>query len=135
MTRQLTGHIVNPANDQLKITVADEPGSGGANHRYEITGLDTEGNASKTGPDGYSHRYSKLVVLFQNGPIPEHGVNGVTHEALLAILIDRMEGFQRGPFASPYNAQALHHLRTAQEVLLARTRERMARGVEGKLEK
>lgn len=133
MTRNLTSHIVNPANDKLAITVVDEPGSGGANHRYEITGMNHFRNDSHVPIVGYDG--SCVTLLFQNGPIPEHGVNGVTHEALLAILIDRMEGFQRGPFASPYNAQALHHLRTAQDVLLARTRERMARGVEGKLEK
>jgi len=134
MTRQLTSHIVNPVNDKLTITVVDEPGSGGANHAYIITGMDTLRNKAFEGYKGQEGT-DEVALLFQNGPIPEHGVNGVTHEALLAILIDRLEGFQAGPYASPYNAQALHHLKGAQEVLLNRTRERMARGVEGKLEK
>lgn len=30
MTRQVTDHMVNPANDVLKIHVVDEPGAGGA---------------------------------------------------------------------------------------------------------
>ena len=51
--------------------------------------------------------------------------------ALLAILIDRLESFQKGPYASTYNGIALQHLRAAQESLLNRTRDRMARGVEG----
>jgi len=38
--RELTGHKVNPANDVLKVMVIDEPGAGGANHRYEISGFD-----------------------------------------------------------------------------------------------
>lgn len=120
--RMLTDHIVNPANDRLKIEVTDEPGSGGANHAYVISGFD--------GPDipagsGY------VNINFQNGPINEAGVNGITHEALLAILVDRLKGFQAGAFAGKHNAEALHHLSVAQTWLDKRTKERMARGVEG----
>lgn len=127
--REITSHRVNPANDILRITVTDEPGSGGANHRYLIGGFDTSTNPS----DPYQGDVASNVieVLFQNGPIAEVGVNGVTHEALIAILIDRLEAFQRGPFANAHNAIALHSLQTAQSALLERTRERMARGVEG----
>jgi hypothetical protein len=35
-------------------------------------------------------------ALFQNGPIAEVGVNGVTHEVLLAIVADRLRSFQKG---------------------------------------
>jgi hypothetical protein len=96
-SRKLTGHIVNPANDQLVIRVTDEPGSGGANHRYEITGFDTASNPSSTDSAGFKSSFARKVILFQNGPITEAGVNGLTHEALIAILIDRLEGFQGGP--------------------------------------
>jgi hypothetical protein len=39
--RTLTDHIVegDSANHQLTITVTDEPGAGGANHRYVIDGF------------------------------------------------------------------------------------------------
>ena len=114
--RTITSHIVNPANDRISITVMDEPGAGGANHHYAV---DVDG--SENGLD----------VLFQNGPIAENGVNGVTQEVLIAICIDRLECFQRGPFACDENAAALAHLQSAQGVLLDRTRRRMARGVEG----
>ena len=127
MSRFLTGHQVNPANDVLKIEVLDEPGSGGAHHRYEISGFNAATNASNAYPGGYIG----TEVLFQNGPIAEDGVNGITHEALLAILIDRLECFQAGLYASSYNEQALSACRAAQEALLSRTRSRMARGVEG----
>lgn len=129
--RELTSHRVNPANDRLAVTVLDEPGSGGACHLYSITGFDTATNPSDpfVARHGASAKHS--TVLFQNGPIAEVGVNGVTHEVLLAILIDRLEAFQRGPFANEYNAAALAHLQSAQSCLLDRTRERMARGVEG----
>jgi hypothetical protein len=70
-------------------------------------------------------------LSFQNGPIAEVGTNGVTHEALLAILVDRLQGFQNGPYKCRENAIALTHLEDAQMWLQKRTRDRMARGVEG----
>ncbi len=129
--REITNHKINPANDKLLINVVDEPGAGGACHRYDITGFDTEKNPSSTPPDGFKSSFSRLIVLFQNGPINEAGVNGVTQEALLAIIIDRLQCFQAGPYKSSYNEIALDHCKAALEQLLARTRERMNRGVEG----
>ncbi len=119
--RELTGHKVNPANDVLRVLVLDEPGSGGANHEYSIEVPDGGSNSTN----------SHYAIRFQNGPIAEAGVNGLTHEALLAILIDRMEGFQAGPYASPDNEEALQAMRVAQTALQRRTLARMARGVEG----
>ncbi len=124
--RQITSHIVNPANDKLTIYVMDAPGAGGANHRYVIGGFDTTGNAS-----GLYEPQHHTTILFQNGPIPEKGVNGITQEVLLAIVADRLQAFQAGPYACAENADALSHVLAAQEALLSRTRARMARGVEG----
>jgi hypothetical protein len=117
MAHELTGHKINPANDVLLVEAVDDPGAGGACHEYRITTPPPHGKA--------------FEISFQNGPIAEAGVNGLTHEALLAILIDRMEQFQAGPYANEFNASALDHLRAALGALLARTQERMARGVEG----
>lgn len=130
-TRILTDHIVNPANDKLRIEVLDQPGAGGANHLYQITGFDTATNPSCPFVARHGSPAKHSTVLFQNGPIAEVGVNGVTHEALLAILVDRMRSFQAGPFACRENALALTKLEEAQMWLLQRTRARMARGVEG----
>lgn len=114
--REIDEHKVNPANDTLTIGVMDLPGHGGANHEYVIESGD----------------YPRMLhVKFQNGPIAEHGVNGVTHEALLAILADRLRGFQKGPYATKANACALTHIEEAQHWLQQRTLERMRRGVEG----
>jgi hypothetical protein len=115
--RNLTGHKVNDTNNNIEITVTDEPGQGGANHQYQITKQD----------DG------KLLgmVTFQNGPIKEFGVNGITQEALLEICADRLRSFQAGPFSSRENAIALTHIETAQLWLHKRTLDRLARGVEG----
>lgn len=115
--RELTEHKVNPANDTLTVTALDEPGHGGASHEYEI-----------------SHpNMPPTRISFQNGPINAdgNGVNGLTHEALLAILADRLRGFQAGPYACEANACALIHIEEAQRWLQKRTSERMQRGVEG----
>lgn len=116
--RTLTDHIANPANAELRITVLDEPGNGGANHEYALSGFID----------------APLRLQFQNGPIPEHGVNGITQEALLAIVIDRLRGFQSGPFKCRENAIALTHCEDALMWLQKRTRDRLARGVEGTLQ-
>ncbi len=131
--RNLTDHIVegDSANHQLKIEVQDEPGAGGANHLYHVTGFNTGTNPSCPFTARHGQPAEHATVLFQNGPIKEVGVNGTTHEALLAILIDRMRSFQAGPYATPTNAQALEHMELALSHLQERTRQRIARGVEG----
>lgn len=124
--RLLTEHKVNPANDKLVIAVTDEPGAGGANHRYEISGFATEAN-----PSHDDTREGELTILFQNGPINEAGLNGVTQEALLAIVADRLRSFQSGQYACRENALALTKIEEAQHWLHSRTLSRIQRGVEG----
>lgn len=117
--RELTSHKVNGLNEVLKIEVLDEPGQGNACHHYRIS--PTVGNA--TG----------LRIDFQNGPLQETGgfPNGLSQEALLAIVEDRLLGFQSGPYACRENAVALTKIQEAMMWLQKRTRDRMARGVEG----
>ncbi len=124
MKRELTSHKVNGLNDKLGIVVLDEPGAGGANHRYCIfRGYDTVNQELNANPTCY--------IDFQKGPIGEVGINGISNEALLAIVEDRLAGFQSGPFACGSNQMALIHVQSAMDVLHARTKERVARGVEG----
>lgn len=120
--RALNEHKVGQALD-LSIRVCDEPGSGGANHHYAIEyhQLTSDSPAGSVSMD----------VVFQNGPINEAGINGVTHEALLAIVADRLRSFQKGPYSCKANACALTHIEEALHWLQQRTIERMRRGVEG----
>lgn len=113
--RTLDDHKVNPVNDGIVIGVMDEPGHGGACHEYRVTL-----------PDGRA-----TFINFQNGPIAVSGVNGLTHEVLLAILIDRLGGFQTGAYACRENADAVLDLNRALAVLKQRTKKRVERGVEG----
>lgn len=129
--RTIDDHKVNPANDVLTITVADEPGAGGASHLYQVTGFNTASNPSDPFTERHGQPAEHATILFQNGPIAEVGVNGLTHEALLAIVADRLRSFQKGPYACKANACALTHIEEAQHWLQQRTIERMRRGVEG----
>ena len=116
--REITMHVVQgDTQPQLVLTAVDEPGSGGANHEYEISVPDMSGVMQ--------------FISFQNGPIKEVGINGVSNEVLLAVVIDRIEAFQNGEFACDQNAQALLDLRRGLFKLQQRTRDRVARGVEG----
>ena len=115
--RTVTDHIVegDSVNHQLTISVLDGPGHGGACHSYKMSCGDME----------------PQFVNFQKGPIKEFGVNGITQEALLAIVIDRLRSFQDGPFACVPNANALERCVEALGWLQERTKQRIARGVEG----
>lgn len=122
--RELTDHIVenDSVNHQLAVDVMDNPGAGGACHKYRIS-------STQWGAD------EDCLIEFQNGPIAEVGVNGVTQESLLAIVIDRLRSFQAGPYGGRENAIALTHCEDALMWLQRRTRARIRRGVEGTHEK
>jgi hypothetical protein len=126
--RMITDHVVNQANDRLRIEVTDEPGAGGANHRYVVTGFDGSHNPSRHDGDDTSRQ----IITFQNGPIAEAGVNGTTQEVLLAIVADRLRSFQAGAFACPENAAALAAVEQAMAALLSRTKARMRAALKGR---
>lgn len=126
--REITEHVVpGDASPQLKIYAEDKRGSGGANYRYVIVGFDSTHNPSGSDDD----MHDILTILYQNGPIKEAGVNGVSNEALLAVVIDRLRSFQAGPFSSPLNEAALEAGLSMLGLLKSRTVDRIARGVEG----
>jgi hypothetical protein len=125
--RTIDDHIVSGDQAvQLTVNVTDEPGAGGANHRYEIQGMDFKRN-----PGFGTGAFHVKEILFQNGPIKEAGVNGLTQEVLLAIVIDRLRSFQAGPFSCRENAIALTNCEEALMWLQRRTIARIKRGVEG----
>ncbi len=122
--RELTSHRVNGLNEALAIKVLDEPGQGNACHAYTIYVPNDQSN----------EELNASVVCnigFQDGPIQEVGVNGISNEALLAVVEDRLQGFQSGDFRCRENALALTKLQEAMMWLHKRTRDRTARGVEG----
>ena len=118
--RTIEDHQVSPADKAMTITVLDVPGSGNANHRYQVSNSPAPG-------EPVVHVY----IPFQEGPIAKAGINGLTNEVLLAIVADRLRGFQSGEYACKANDRALTHIEEAQHWLQQRTIERMRRGVEG----
>ncbi len=81
--REITSHKVNECNDGLTITAVDGPGPGGASHHYQIINVSKQ----NTAPDADE---VAVDIQFQNGAIKEVGTNGITHEALLAIVKERL---------------------------------------------
>lgn len=117
-TRNITHHHeVEGLNTELIVQSIDEEGPGGAYHSYVITGP----NNRILG-----------TVQFQKGGIKEAGgVNGVSNEVLLAIVTDRLEAFQAGPFNCEANQIALDGCKMALKAMADRTKDRVERGVEG----
>jgi len=75
------------------------------------------------------------TIHFQEGPIKENGVNGVCNEDLIAMVICRLEHFQKSEYACRENALAITKLEEALLWLRKRTMGREKRGVEGTSEK
>ncbi len=94
-------------------------GPGGAPDHYKLTVCAANGEPRE------------LELHFQHGPVAEAGVNGFTNEQVLAVVLDRLQQFQKGPFACVENQTALHATEAALGALRARTDRRIAAGVEG----
>lgn len=110
-----TPKVLPATGDNRHVLAVDKPGPGGACHNYVIAA------------DGYQEGY----VHFQKGPVHENGYNGCMMEDLLAIVKDRLESFQTGPYPCRENATALDMVTAALAWLTIRTENRQERGVEG----
>lgn len=86
------------------------------------------------GPHTFEVRSADRIVgriHFQEGPIKEEGVNGVSNEDLIYMVIRRLEGFQNSHYRCRENSYAIEKLEEAIMWLLKRTLDREARDVEG----
>ncbi len=101
-----------------QVFACDERGAGNTNHKYSISTTQEPSSILQ-------------LVDFQNGPIKEHGVNGIANEDLISIVIDRLQGFQSGDYKCRENAIALTKLEEALLWLRKRTMDRERRNVEG----
>jgi len=119
-----------------RVTACDEPHPvNGANHRYRLCRVLTEQEIDgiRTEHCEPAHIQDVGFIQFQRGPRNMiDSTPGTLDGAVLAVLIDRQEAFQRGPFACPENEIVLGHLRAALAALIARAQERAARSVLGK---
>ena len=113
LTRHKDGGLLN---EQIRIfagQTTDAPGGGC--HSYAMKGPDS----------------SFQGLEFQNGPLSEVGINGLSDEAVLAVIIDRLEQFQEGGLHNRHTAVALTKLEEALMWLRRRKEDRRSRQVEG----
>lgn len=118
-----------------------DPQAGNASHVYAVTvgpALDDLSNASLDdvtlpGDDPIADKPALVAhIRFQHGPRNESGSTpGILDGALIAILLDRFEGFQSGPYKCRENAIVITHLEEALMWMQKRARDRAKRGVLG----
>jgi len=115
MREIITHHDGHGLNESIKI-VADEAGPGGASHSYIFTS-----------------NYARVGSLqFQCGPRNVEGSTpGLTTAAVIAALIDHLEGFQSGEFKDRDTAIAITELENAMLRIKKRADDRAQRGVLG----
>lgn len=106
------------------VSALDEPGNGGANHKYEIFCPTKDGVVTNA--------LNVQMIQFQNGArnLPD-STPGVLDTDLLEIVRDRLKGFQSGEFACRENACALTHIEEALMWLNHRVEDRIERNVLG----
>ena len=90
------------------------------------------GNASHTYGIQWGGPGEGVTIQFQHGArgLPT-STAGIFDDDLLAIVEDRLQGFQSGPFACEENARALADVQRAREALGVRVARRIAAGVLG----
>lgn len=120
-------HDGHGLNERITI-LADErdPSSGGASHHYLVT----------MPSDCIDSDEIVAEIHFQHGPRNAKGSRqGITEAALIAVLLDRLEGFQAGPYSCRENALTKTKLEEALHWSRHRADARARRGVLGKNKK
>lgn len=130
--RALHDHKTTPLNENhiaVRATDNADPDAGNAHHEYEIeVSVPVEGDDLPAN----SRRVIGLVKLsFQHGPINEVGVNGITDQALIAVVLDRWRSFQTSKWANRETAVSITKLEEALMWQHKRTLDRTREGVEG----
>lgn len=133
---EVTSHRgpVADVNHKLVIRAVDEKSSGGAHHCYTIcAAADIPSRAYDQAVNDNGGSLAVIIPFHKVGPDAPDELNGVTHEALLAIVAHRLESFQAGAYPCRENKMALLEIKSALTWLHRRTAARAKQGVEGKL--
>ncbi len=127
--RKIFDHQIHDGLNWIDVTAIDEPGAGGANHKYRIDAyvVQAEGELVK---NEHTLAYS-LTIDFQHGPIKENAVNGLLESALISVLLDRQRSFNKGEFSCRENSLTITHLEEALHWQGHRSRVRKFQNVEG----
>lgn len=123
--RPLSDHKSNKLNRLCVDVIAmDKPSSDAANHQYRI-------EVYKRFQSDDQGMVGQVDLQFQNGGLKEVGPNGITDQALLAVVLDRMRGFNEGPFRCRENSLIITKLEEAMMWMEKRSNDRARRNVEG----
>lgn len=125
--RELYDHKNNKYNrEHVVVKTADFRASDGANHKYEVlVYANPLSDGVQQGP------IATCEVNFQNGGLAEVGPNGITDQALIAIVLDRVRSFNDGPYRCRENSVMITKLEEALMWGRNRADDRSMRGVEG----
>lgn len=117
--REILLHHSKDKQQPIRLFALDEPEPGFAPRRYGVSTTDPHISPVAI------HQTLQFIGA-EAVPVP------LTNEALIAILIDRLECWEKGQFTCAENFTALESLRKALSCLKTRTKRRQIRGVEGK---
>lgn len=119
--RELDDHKTSKLNrENIVVKTADFRAVDNAHHKYTVECKDADGATVEC-----------CEINFQNGGLKDVGPNGITEQALMAIILDRYRSFNAGPYSCRENAMVITKL---EEVLMwseKRANDRAKRGVEG----
>ena len=123
--RGIVDHCTSRLNREcIDVYAVDKRNGDGANHTYRIDVRAFE-NPKNAEP-------SVTVMLpFQDGGLKDVGANGITEQALLAVVLDRLRGFNDGPYRCPENSMMITKIEEALMWGEKRANDRARRGLEG----
>jgi hypothetical protein len=119
--RTITEHLQAEGESPTTVVAMDNPAPGHANNRYDALGFNTVYNPAAD-VNGVSARFTRLPIIFQSNPdLPAYmPQDGISTEALLAILADHLASQLQTPQACHEYAAAGQAVSHAIEVLAAR---------------
>lgn len=104
------------ADPEIRVEVVDEPGSSGCSDQYRIKFPYLWNKAASGDPPVMVRGLGTFYLKFQHGHASEVGPNGISEQALLAILQDRLQCRAKGPYHDSLRLRALQHLDAAAEL-------------------
>jgi hypothetical protein len=101
----------------LRITAQDPTLGKTGSYSYFLQGFDTTSNRAARS-DGFVPRFRDLSIIFASDDVPVDGVpDGITTDALMAVLTDHLEGQIQESTSSVNKRLALGYLESARDIL------------------
>lgn len=115
--RQLNTHLSSGGSNVLQVVAVDQPVPGLPTTRYDVTGFNTVYNPAAR----QQGQFTRLPIIFATGDAPvDAPQNGVTNEALLAVVADHLRSQQETPEACLEYQMAMDYINAALGMLRQR---------------